>query len=138
MLATLAVVIFVGFGLFGGMMAANLSAVRARWARDERDAAALAAERLRAGPPAADGGSVAPDAPLPGWSDTVWIEGTETGDASQTAPPDGALLVLRQWAAATDADGVRGYAVSAVVLDPRTGGPRERGPVAVARYTVVN
>jgi hypothetical protein len=79
--------------------------------------------------PASTGGSVAPTAPVIGWSDVVYVD-PATGSVVQAeagAAPAGATLVLRQWALATYG-GRRVFEVSAVALEAdRT--PR-RGPLA--------
>ncbi len=108
---------------------ASATATQSRYAFECRQAAT---DRLSSTLPDVDGGSLAPYAPVTGYSDTVYLD-PETGalvDVETSPPRTGAGLIRRQWRLGSDAGGNRVFEVSAVALD--LGLAPRRGPLAAS------
>lgn len=90
--------------------------VQARHARVQADARTAISVLVNAEPPAGEGGSVAPDAPVDGWTD-VLVVNASTGhfEPLEGEVPEGSVPIRRQWKLVRT-DGVRVYTVSAEIL----------------------
>lgn len=107
-------VAIVSVALANQALLAGYGALAARGAKNQLACRQAALALLNAAPPAAAGGSVAPAAPVDGWSDTVTID-SQTGAVAEAAARGvaGAVLIARQWRRGADAAGREVYEVSA-------------------------
>lgn len=92
--------------------------LQARHARVRTDAQTTASALVNSPAPAGTGGSVAPDAPVVGWSDVVFVN-PETGQFEPLTGrlPEGAVPIRRQWRVAPTGT-MRVYSVSAEIMSP--------------------
>jgi hypothetical protein len=90
--------------------------LNARRSREHFSVRLVASEVLSRTPPAADGGSVYPEAAASGWSDVVMVD-PSTGLVGPDDPKRAGARLLRQWKTSAGGSGRRVYAVSVVALD---------------------
>jgi hypothetical protein len=117
LLAFLVALSVVTVGLTGAMGLMTLSVVLAGRTRAMADARVAAQEKLDGAElrRAAEGGSVAPDAPEGGYTDVVVVGSGRVRPYTGVRAEAGATIVRRQWRLWTQ-DGVRFGAVSAEVM----------------------
>ena len=104
--------------VIGAVMSVSIQGARdERGAHDRQEALQAAADRLGGDVPREVGGSVAPSAPVDGWSDVVYPQGGGYRDAAGGTTPSDAPLIRRQWQLRDGPDGSHVLDVSAELVD---------------------
>lgn len=117
-LAVMIGVAIVSVALAGHAMMAGVGVLASRQARGALACRTAALERLNGPAPAVDGGSLPPDAPVTGWSDTVFLDpGSGRVVVVDRDHPPAGTPVARQWRRGRDAAGRLVFEVSAVAVD---------------------
>ncbi len=125
-LAVMIGIAIVSIALVGHAILAGLGALASRKAANDIACRTAALARLNIATPTAEGGSLPPEAAVPGWSDTVYLDPVTGSIVGVTgAPPDGVGLIARQWRRVRDADGRITFEVVATAVgedgQPTTG-----------------
>lgn len=108
----------VTIALVGHAMLAGIGALASRKARNDLGCRTVALARLQQGAGSVDGGSTAPEQPVDGWSDVVYLD-PATGSivVVDGRMPGSVTLISRQWRRGRDIEGHRVIEVSATTVD---------------------